>query len=163
MGGIESTFHFESYKIDSLHLEMKRTLGMLEFRGNIDPKTLRLDVSFREPLYMKSQKKYLGGLVIKLTVALPIQNGQGDQPKEENIILKIDLSILGLFRAEQGQFDPKIEQNLVTLQIPAILFPYVRATLSSLLANAGLGSVILPLINIHEVAKKANLKIKEVD
>jgi len=163
MRGIKSAFEFESYKIDSLHLEMKRVLGVLEFRGNIDQKTLLLDISFREPLYIKRQKKYVGGLVIKLTVAPPVKNGQGDQPKEENIILRIDLSISGLFRTEQGQFDPKTEQNLVTQQIPAILFPYVRATLSSLLANAGFGSVVLPLINIHEVAKKAKLEIKEVD
>jgi preprotein translocase subunit SecB len=80
---------------------------------------------------------------------------QDNTKKEVVPLIKCEVSIVGMFSAEQGRFSKDIEDKLVKIQIPAILMPYVRATITSLLAHAGFGSVIFPLINIHEVARQA--------
>jgi preprotein translocase subunit SecB len=43
-----------------------------------------------------------------------------------------------------------------------LLFSYLRSAITSIMAHAGLGSFIFPLINVHELAKKANLTIEEI-
>ena len=53
-----------------------------------------------------------------------------------------------------------VEKNIITLQFPSILLPYLRSTLTSILANAGFGSVVLPLINLVEVAKGAQKELE---
>jgi hypothetical protein len=159
MCSVEATFQFESYKVDSLRLEMKRILGLLEFQGCIDPKNLHFQIAIRDPIYYKRQKRYLGGISLNLRLS---PSEKKEPPSDENALLKIDLSITGLFKSQE-RLDNATEENLAKLQVPAILLPYARATISSLLANAGFGSVVFPLINIHELAKKAQLKINVVE
>ena len=57
MGGIESAsaFQFESYKIDTVHLEMRRIVSLLEFRGYFDPDSINLQIGIREPTYFKTK------------------------------------------------------------------------------------------------------------
>ena len=159
----ESAFECESYKIDSVRLEMKRNLGMLESRGTIDPKNLIFKVGLRDPFFIKSQNRYIGSLLLELIVVLPKPTNENEIQNEEDALLKINLSITGLFKVDKGRFEPKIEENLAKIQIPAILFPYARSTLSSLLANGGYGSVVLPLVNVQELAKQTPIKVKELD
>lgn len=66
----------------------------------------------------------------------------------------------GYFKVAEGPLDPELEKNLVRIQIPAILFPFVRSAISSLTINAGFPGVILPLINVQEIAKEAGDKIQ---
>ncbi len=163
MARIESAsdFQFESYKIDSVRLEMKRVLGLLEFRGCIDPESVELKIELRESIYIKSTKRYIGSLELGLLILPP---EKPKQKTDEESLLKVTLSIVGLFKVKQeGRLEKETEENLVKLQIPAILLPYARATLSSLLANAGFGSVVLPLINVHKIAKESSLTIREID
>ncbi|MDQ7031324.1 MAG: protein-export chaperone SecB [Desulfonauticus sp.] len=54
---------------------------------------------------------------------------------------------------EEGKLEKEVEEKLVKYQIPALLFPYLRGTITSFLSNAGFASVILPLINIYALAK----------
>lgn len=163
MGRIESAsvFQFESYKIDSVHLEMKRLVGLLEFRGCVDPESIKLEIGLRNPIYIKSKKRYIGSLELSLSV---LQPEKSKQKTDDGSLLKVTLSIVGLFKVEQeGRLEKNIEEDLVKIQIPAILLPYARATLSSLLANAGFGSVVLPLINVHKLAQETALTISETD
>ncbi len=159
MGSIKSAFQFESYKIDKINLEMLHSLNLLEFKGNIDPELWEFKIGLRKPLYFENNKKYIGGLDFCLKL-LP-KSSQGDKEKNEPL-LTIEIGIAGIFAVKDKRFDSEIEKQLVKVQIPAILFPYIRGALTSLLANAGFGSVVIPLINIHELANKS-FKDVEID
>lgn len=149
---MKSSFRFETYKVDGLVFEVKRIVGLLEFAGNIDSNLWKLSITVREPLYSQSQKKYIGGLDTSLCLFPP----EVKTEDKNEALIKLDIGIAGIFSAvEEGGFEKEVVENLVRVQIPAILFPYVRATITSLLANAGFGSVILPLVNMTELAKQA--------
>jgi len=149
---MNSAFKFESYKIDTLVFEIKRIYGLLEFSGVFDPTAWKLNISVREPIFVQSQKKYIGGVDTGLYLFPP-----DVQTEDKNeALIRLDIGIAGIFSAvEEGGFDKETLERLVKVQIPAILFPYVRATITSLFANAGFGSVILPLINMTELARQA--------
>ncbi len=159
---MKSALKFETYTIDVLVFEIKRIIGLLDFTGNIDPDLWKLNISFREPLFSQGQKKYIGGIDTGLCLFPP----EVKTEDKNEAIIKLDVGIVGIFSSdEEGGFDKETIENLVRVQIPAILFPYVRSTITSLFANAGFGSVILPLINMHELAKQAigEVSIKTID
>lgn len=145
---IESSFKFENYKIDKLNFHMINTFGMLEFAACIPENLWKLSISIREPFYIQSKQKYIGGLDTDLYLPND-ENGENT----EDPLLKLTVGIVGVFSVEEGRFDSESEQQLVKIKIPTILFPYIRTTITSLLANAGFGSAVLPLINISRAAK----------
>jgi preprotein translocase subunit SecB len=89
----------------------------------------------------------------------------GGEITDEDRLLFVEGGIAGLFTVDKGKFDKGTEKGLVRIQIPALLLPYLRGTITSLLANAGYGTVILPLINIHALAEEQlqGTEIKVID
>jgi preprotein translocase subunit SecB len=75
-------------------------------------------------------------------------------------ILNGEFGIAGVFSAESGM-DKHLEENMVRFNIPAILMPYIRSAITSILAQAGFGTIVLPLINVYEIAK--NMSIQVID
>lgn len=73
-----------------------------------------------------------------------------------------------LLKADYGStyadedLEPAQLESLVKLQIPAILFPYIRAAMTSFLANAGFPGVHLPLINVQRFAAGQDLQLEEL-
>jgi preprotein translocase subunit SecB len=41
---------------------------------------------------------------------------------------------------------------MVRINIPAILLPYLRAAITTIISQAGFGTIVFPLINIYEIA-----------
>lgn len=160
MGSIESLFKFKSYKIDHLEFKMIHSIELLEFVGVIDPEFWEYSINIRRPIFMKSKNIYIGG--IDCTLSLFPKEYNEKEKKKENALVYLNGGIAGSFGVGDKRFENKIEQNLVRKQIPAILFPYLRATISSLLANSGFGSINVPLINIHKLAEDS-LKDVEVE
>jgi len=159
---VTSSFQFISYKIDTLNLQMLRSFDLVQLTGTIDPKLWEMNIAIRPPQYFKSKKMYLGGLDIKID--LPSGNDKGSP--EDKTLISLSVGIAGIFKVEDGtRLDKNLEDQLVKLQIPAILLPYARSAITSLMAHGGYGSIILPLINIHEVAKNtlANVPIAEIE
>ena len=146
---------------------MLHNTDVLAFSGIIPQQAWQITINIREPLYIKSKKNYIGGLDVCLKMSSINSKKQIEKNSEEEnktAILELKIGIAGLFAVEEEKFSKEVEDNLVKVQIPAILFPYVRATITSLLANAGFGATILPLFNIHEIAKQSpSIKIKEID
>ena len=165
MGSIGSVFRFESYKIDHILFQMKKIIQLLETTGNIDPKAWKFSVSIGKPIYSKSHKKYVSNLRAGLLLMPDIQ--ESEQITEEDVepLVKCEVNISGLFSVEEGRLDKEVELNILKIQLPSLLLPYVRSAITSILANAGFGSVILPLVNMHEVAKrcKDELEVHEID
>ena len=145
-----SEFQFKSYKIDRFNYQMSPYFQLLEVNEPIDQNLWEVQIGLRQPVFSKKQKAYIGGLDIRLRLELP--DAQDKEKKLE--LLKLEAGIAGLFVVIEGKFEKKIEERLVKYQIPALLLPYLRGTITSFLSNAGFASVILPLINIHALAKE---------
>ncbi|GAB6035737.1 hypothetical protein JCM15519_02960 [Fundidesulfovibrio butyratiphilus] len=150
-----SSFKFESYTIDKFSFDVMPTIG----RDVLTQKDFRADnwefmLGFRPPQYLQSRKTYLGGVELKMRVL----NKKSDNPEEE--LVKLHAGIVGAFKVDKEGLTEEQEQSLVKNQIPAILMPFLRAAVMSFLASSGFGSVVLPLINVHEIAKH---KLTNVD
>jgi preprotein translocase subunit SecB len=160
---MKSAFKFLSYKIDNIKFEILRELGLLEFNQGFSGHPWEISIGIREPLFFKAAKKYVGGLDTVFLLKTPEEKDKG--ATEVRQLVKIEIGIAGVFAVEEEKFEKTVEDQLVLIQIPAILFPYLRSAVTSILANSGFGSVILPLINIHAVAKdfEGKLTIKEID
>lgn len=154
MGGITSSFRFESYKIDHIFFEMKKILQLLETTGNIDPKAWRFSVSIGKPIYISSHKKYISNLRAGLLLMPNVAEAEQSKAEEIEPLVTCEVNIAGLFSVEEGRFDKEVEMNIVKLQFPTLLLPYARSAMTSILADAGFGSVVLPLVNMHEIAKR---------
>ncbi len=158
---IVSNFQFKSYKIDNSKFSVQKDINLLLFNKTLLPEMLLTNISIRRPLFNKKQNMYIGGLDTGIRIE-EIKKGNGD--KEINRLLTLEVGIAGAFFTN-GKFEDEIEKNLVRIQIPALLFPYVRATISSIFSNAGFGAVVLPLINIQEMAKELtkDFKVKVIE
>jgi len=86
-----------------------------------------------------------------------------ENPESYQFELKAGLE--GVFQTkDKEQFSTGVEQDLVKFQIPAILFPYLRAAVTGFFASAGLGSFVFPLVNVREMARQSSrdLEIKVI-
>ena len=54
-----------------------------------------------------------------------------------------------------------VEDKIIKIQAPAILFPYLRASVTSVLLNAGFSQIQMPLINVNELASNFELTIED--
>ena len=79
---------------------------------------------------------------------------------DKNKSFKIKLCAIGLFKYE-GSIEDTMQ--FFCINGPAILFPYIRAYLSSLSALSGIPLIFLPKINMTGLAEtlKSNIKITE--
>ena len=154
MRSVESLFQFKHYKIDHLEMSTRSTLDTLQLTSTPPGSEWRLDVSFRTPAWSPQHHFYLGGMDCRLT--LQTADPQQDQTEP---VLTIEAGIAGLFSVGADRFSAEIENRLVRTQIPGILFPYLRSTLTFLLASAGMGSVILPLLNIQKMAEGQSMDV----
>lgn len=145
---MKSRFQFVGYKVDRLSLKVYPTLEIIEAMDFDSDWKIELNV--RRPAFYTEKKIYLGG------VGCTFKKISSDlETREEIELVAVEASIVGTFKVD-GKFDEeKTETLLVFHQMPTILFPYLRGTITSLLANAGIGSVIVPLINMNVAARNA--------
>ncbi|HRG74601.1 MAG TPA: protein-export chaperone SecB, partial [Leptospiraceae bacterium] len=71
-------------------------------------------------------------------------------PERYNMQIKYD----AIFQADTDLTDEFKESHFVTANAPAIAFPFLRSFVSTLIVNAGHGSLILPSINFTNYKKK---------
>lgn len=156
-GSIESPFKFESYKIDTLRLDAKKELRLLASNDAVPEQEWNVNLRLRHPLFFEEDGVYVGGVEARLFILNDEGKAELDGDQEisrENFLLTLEAGIAGMFRVQADALPKEVEEKLVKIQIPAILLPYLRAAMTSLLANAGYGSVMFPLFNIHALAEK---------
>ncbi len=155
-GGIKSNFQFISYKIDRIEFKGNQNIKFLLKSGGDQRETFDMAINIRQPAYVKSKKYYIGGIDAKISQDInPEKKREGIiEELDDNTYFILKMGIAGVFSVEEGRFDQKLEENLVKLQIPSLLFPYLRVGITSVLSSAGLGVPIMPLINVHNIAKK---------
>jgi preprotein translocase subunit SecB len=163
-GSVVSAFQFKSYKVDRFNFISKPDLNLLARFDGFSLEEWDVKFRFRCPIFFKKNNCYVGGLDMRVSIPDKEQASDEEGDSEQNSLLSLDAGIAGVFAASD-QFEKETEDTLVKIQIPALLLPYLRGTIASFLANAGFGSLIFPLINIHAVAEDAlkDVVIKIVD
>lgn len=140
MGSLKSGLQFLSYKVDNIKLHMRNTLRMLGASFDQQPEwKFRYGVS--QPLYIKSEDVYVSGVTVIAVL------GKVKKPD-----VKLEMSISGIFKLI-GDPEKKQREEFVKVQMPAILSPYVRSAITYVLAMAGFGQVIPPLVNYRQIAE----------
>ncbi len=149
---IKSAFQMLSFKMDKIDFSVTPTLGVLSMNLGAELGENDFKISFRNPFrYTEDNKNlYVTGLMISLSI----------KNKDKNEIANGVFTITGLFSAENFE-DKSIEEKLAKFQAPTILLPYIRSCITSTLANAGFGSIVLPLINMNAVAQTVELQIED--
>jgi hypothetical protein len=160
-GSVTSEFQFRSYKVDRFKLETKPQVGLLARREGFSPEDWDIKFRFRHPVYLKKEKTYVGGLDMLVSILEERKESEDADNSMGPFLVRLDAGIAGTFTVS-GRLDKKTEETLVKIQIPALLLPYLRGTISSFLANSGFGTLIFPLINIHTAAENA-LKDVEIE
>jgi preprotein translocase subunit SecB len=164
--GIVSSFQLQSYKIDNIRLDSTPTLQLLASGSPFDDVEWQIQFKLKDPAFFTKDKAYVGGVDLRVRAIPRVEEGSEVKSTElAEPLVSIQAGISGLFRVgEDGdRFDKEAEQRLAKLQIPALLFPYLRAAVTSMLANAGFGSVMLPLINLHAAASREEIEIQIFD
>lgn len=156
---IAAQFQFKSFKVDRFKFSSKQKLSLLARLEGFAPDEWDIKFRFRTPMYFKKPKIYIGGLDMLVSIPESDQESEKSQGDERDSLISLDAGIAGVFTVDDD-FDKKDEEVLVKIQIPALLLPYLRGTITSYLANAGYGTLVFPLINIHAVAKDA---LKDVE
>jgi preprotein translocase subunit SecB len=147
-GGIAS-FQFITYKIDTINFQIAKNTGTLLMNSLTVPSQLDFEVGFRQvgKYLLNNTIHHIGGLNTKIKIL----NSSKTQ------ILDGDFGISGLFRPIN--MDNELEERIVRYNIPAILMPYLRSAITTIVSQAGFGTVVLPLINVYEIAKKNQIEI----
>jgi preprotein translocase subunit SecB len=146
-----ASLQFISYKIDSLNLQMVNNVKVLASNSLSRPYEIDFNMGIRNPskYLINDVIHYVGGLNIDLKIL--------DSQKMQ--IVQGTFGIAGFFRLKN--IEEQEENNMVQINIPAILLPYLRSAITTILSQAGFGTIVLPLINIHEVAKQHPVKISD--
>ncbi|MCQ2087890.1 MAG: protein-export chaperone SecB [Bacilli bacterium] len=152
-GSIESGIQFIRYKIDTMNFETEKTLGILNL-ADASNYHAQFKFALSNPIRYTVPNEVL--YVVSFATDMELVNN--DNPEEK--IAKGRFCISGLFKGV-GTSESKIEDKLIKIQAPAILFPYLRASVTSVLLNAGFSQIQMPLINVNELASNFELTIED--
>ncbi|MDR1286539.1 MAG: protein-export chaperone SecB [Treponema sp.] len=146
-----ASFQFISYKIDTVNVQVAKKVDTLLMHSFLPPNQMNFEIGFRKTgkYLLNNGIHYVGGLNARIQII------DGNQTQ----ILNGDFGISGLFRPLSDTMDKKLEENMVHINIPAILLPYLRSAITTILSQAGFGTIILPLINVHEVTRQKPVEI----
>lgn len=95
----------------------------------------------------KDIKKNDSNLEIKLTTTIFKDSEENNYPFEMNVV------ITGYFTIENNERNIDFEPNAI-----AILYPYIRAIVSTYTASANISPLILPAINVNKLMENTNNK-----
>lgn len=131
-----SKFQFKGYRVS-------RSLIELNENSNLD----NLKIGFRV-----SGEVYQKNNVFNLNLLVSITNNEND--------LKIEVEAIGKYTFDNFD-EAKVTNNFFYVNSSAILFPYIRAYISTLTNLSGNRSVTLPTMNLTTLAEdlKSNTKI----
>jgi preprotein translocase subunit SecB len=144
-----ASFRFINYKIDTVNFQTAKNMGTLLINSLSGQNQMNFEIGFRQTgkYLLDNAVHYIGGLNTKIQIL--------DSSKTQ--ILNGEFGISGLFRPVN--MDEDAEKNMVRYNIPAILMPYLRSAITTIVSQAGFGTVVLPLLNIYEIAQKKPVEI----
>lgn len=81
---------------------------------------------------------------------------------DENKPYSLSVSILGKFKYE-GNVEAEEFEKLCRVNATAILFPYLRAYISNLTSLSGVGTLLLPTVNVHKMIASDKAKKRSIN
>jgi preprotein translocase subunit secB len=138
---IKSDFQFLSYKIDEINFHVKNNVNALIYTYSEDT---NIEMNFAVRDIAKSTSDNRTQCMCGLDIRIIIKDGSSNE------IAQGGFGIEGVFLVD-GTLENEKEENIVKFQFPTILFPYLRSAVTNILASAGFGSIIFPLINVHNL------------
>ncbi|GBF49386.1 hypothetical protein LPTSP4_08990 [Leptospira ryugenii] len=145
---------FESYRIDKADIEMKPYLQLLANYNQVDFVNVWFSYGLREPTFLKADKLYVVGFNLEVKF-YKSEIAIEDREKAESMI-DLKLGIAGMFSVvDENRLPLEVEERLIKINGPTILFPYARAAMTLLLSLAGFPAFLFPILNINELSKKA--------
>lgn len=127
----DSVMQFKGYKVNKIYFE--ENLNCLAHEFDVRP-------------YFFKKMNIIDDNNFEITLGCKIQ------PSEDNPFpFSAEVVITGVFQIDSMNENNKI---LMSENSVAILFPYLRSTLSMLTMNANINPLILPTINIVELLKQ---------
>lgn len=151
-GSIKSGIQLESYKVNKISFASIEDLGVLS-ANQLPECDVKWQFSFRNAKKITDNEKIFYVTGLKVNILITDNNRKKDIANGEFIIT-------GLFSAN-GSFDKKTEELLIKNQGPALLFPYIRSSITMTLNSSGFPNIILPIINVNALAKGVDIKIEE--
>jgi preprotein translocase subunit SecB len=148
---VAAEFDFVSYKIDSVSFKMGNEVNYLLNTTPIKSEFINLSIKLRntEKFIIDEKTSYIGGLITQVII---LNEADG------STMVEGQFGISGLFTSNDS-VDKQAEETFAKINLPALLMPYLRATMTNILSNAGFGTMLFPLVNIYELAKAQNLSI----
>ena len=150
-GSVAAEFDFVSYKIDTISMRMVNDVNFLMDIGPIKPDCIKLSIKLRntEKFIIDGKVTYIGGLLTQARITNEV-----DGP----MMLEGQFGISGMFTSK-NTVDKQIEETFAKVNLPALLMPYLRATMTNILSNAGFGTMLFPLVNVYELARTQSISI----
>lgn len=118
-----ATFNFEGFKIIKSYFEMNNSDEKQTFSINFSPK----------------------GIINKETSKFEMELGVLIEERDNKF--KAEITVLGVFKFVSDMKEDMLD-NFFYKNAPAILFPYVRAYITTLTSLSGISPVILPTLNL---------------
>lgn len=131
---MKSILVFDRYEVNNIEFRLNKECT----RDNI---SLDLNIQ-REVTYIPEEKIGEVKLITKVF----------ENPVENNYPFSIQVEVTGVFKVETE--DSLLSDQLLNTNAVAILFPYIRALISTYTANANVEPLILPAINVNKLLDK---------
>jgi preprotein translocase subunit SecB len=133
---IKSVLRFSNYIVNEAHFIINEN-----FQGN--GTSIPIDFDVKNDIEYEADKKSAN---VTLTVKI------FDKMKDKNYPFYFEVKLTGFFQVENAEIPE--EKMLIESNAIAILFPYIRALISSYTANSNVSPLILPPINVVKFMKK---------
>ena len=112
--------------------------SLIEIKGDLNPNN-KIDVEFKQTSSVnESESKYMHVLGVSI--------------KDKEGKLNIEVEANGFFEFDK-ELDEDARSKFFNVNAPAILFPYVRAYITTLTSLSGISPVILPTLNLSKREK----------
>lgn len=144
MSNIVSSLRFIDYIVEKI-----------EFHNNLDFEGEDVELQFDISSNVKFMEDKKHTFLLNLDVNIFKNAEQKGYP------FSMDLSVKGIF--EMDKVDENLKHSFVEMNSVAILFPYVRAIVSTYSANANVHPLILPPINVVKYINDKKNKAGEND
>ena len=134
MSDNKSVLRFEKYIVDKVYYKTNE---------NCMNEVEEIDL----PFDFETKTEYENNQMVIELGATIFQNAE-----ENNYPFEMNLEMTGFFETENGESDKFIKNAI------AILYPYVRALISTYTANANINPLILPAINVNKLIENSEDK-----
>ena len=152
-GSIESGIQFLRYKMDKVEFSTNHSLRLLEDSVSDFSCEYQFGIPDAICYEMENDYIYVVPLLTKMTMF----------PKDDKtqILAQGEFQITGLFTSNR-LLDKEVEEKLIKVRGPAILFPFMRANVSNILMNTGFAQIEMPLVDVGEMSKQSKNKIVHI-